>query len=129
MQLVFGDFSDRRKMLLLSSLEEEYKALDNPVTLELFGDDLEKQIKEITDASQVSKKITKRFSFNRPKLVLYNRIALTYIIWIQMLVSLFTKQTNLDLIVCIINFQIKVQCCSNTSHSQCNVHVVIHTSC
>lgn len=31
--------------------------MDNPVTSKLFGDDLDKQIKEITDARQISRKI------------------------------------------------------------------------
>ncbi|XP_021368780.1 uncharacterized protein LOC110460281 [Mizuhopecten yessoensis] len=47
--------SQRRRFALRPELSTEYKALcssDNPVTESLFGDDLEKQIKDISDAQR-----------------------------------------------------------------------------
>lgn len=48
-------------MLIYHNAEKhkEFKtcAVDNPVTSKLFSDDLDKQIKEITDARRISRKI------------------------------------------------------------------------
>ncbi|XP_062613264.1 uncharacterized protein LOC134275041 [Saccostrea cucullata] len=61
LQLGFSEMSQRRRLSLRPELSNEYKALcaaEIPVTDHLFGDELEKQIKEITDAKKVSRKIT-----------------------------------------------------------------------
>lgn len=66
MEIAFADLSQRRRDFLKPELTKELKtlcAVDNPVTIKLFGDDLDKQIKEITDARRISRKIV---HFNRP---------------------------------------------------------------
>lgn len=65
MEIAFADLSQRRRDFLKPELTKELKtlcAMDNPVTIKLFGDDLDKQIKEITDARRISRKIV---HFNR----------------------------------------------------------------
>lgn len=60
LQIVFADLSQRRRDFLIPELTKEFKtscAVDNPVTSKLFGDDLDKQIKETTDARRISRKI------------------------------------------------------------------------
>jgi hypothetical protein len=63
LQLGFTEMSQRRRLSLKPELANEYKALcssEIPVSDYLFGDDLEKQIREITDAKKVSRKITEK---------------------------------------------------------------------
>lgn len=65
MEIAFADLSQRRRDFLKPELTKELKtlcAVDNPVTIKLFGDDLDKQIKEFTDARRISRKIV---HFNR----------------------------------------------------------------
>lgn len=60
MQIAFADLSQCRRDFLKPELTKEFKtvcAVDNPVTSKLFVDDLDKHIKEITDARRISREI------------------------------------------------------------------------
>jgi hypothetical protein len=81
MQMAFSDLSQRRRDFLKPEMAKEFKTLcsvDNPVTSKLFGDDLDKQIKEITDARRVSKKVVQNYGDRNRRYSPYDRYKSTY---------------------------------------------------
>ena len=81
MQMAFSDLSQRRRDFLKPEMAKEFKTLcsvDNPVTSKLFGDDLDRQIKEITDARRVSKKVVQNYGDRNRRYSPYDRYKSTY---------------------------------------------------
>lgn len=63
-----GELNMRRRDLMRNELDPKYRNLcapSNPITNELFGDDLPKTVKDITDVNKISRKIDSTFP-NKP---------------------------------------------------------------
>jgi hypothetical protein len=69
LQMTITDISYKRRLQMKYEINEDYRELchaDNPVTEQLFGDDLDTQVKTLENESKVVKKVTKT-SFNNRK--------------------------------------------------------------
>ena len=63
-----AELNTRRKELIKPDLHSDYKHLCSasiPVTAELFGDDLSKQVKDISEVNRVGRKVTSTMSHHR----------------------------------------------------------------